>query len=129
MKACKIFDWCYGHSLDLPYDSKCLNYHGHNAKVEVEVEGPLNSNGMVMDFIELKNKVNSISFDHKHLNDIKCPFCNGIAVRGIMEENPTAENLVLLLKKWLDEIPFPINVKIRRIRVYETDSSFAEEEW
>lgn len=129
MKVCKIFDWCYGHHLTLDYYSKCVNFHGHTGKIEIEVEGPINENGMVIDFSELKNKVNEFSFDHKHLNDIVCPNCNKVINEGIMKENPTAENIVLLLKKLLDGVALPIDVTLSRIRVWETPTSYAEENY
>jgi len=129
MRICKTFNWCYGHSLSLPYYSKCQNYHGHNAKVEVEVEGPINKNGMVLDFGQLKEITEQFSFDHKHLNDIVCPHCKAIVTEGLMNQNPTAENMVMVLKKLLDEADLPPKIKIRRIRIYETDTSYAEEVW
>lgn len=129
MKVCKIFEWSYGHNLTLDYFSNCTNFHGHSGKVEVELEGPVNKNGMVMDFSELKKKVNEISFDHQYLNEINCPNCNKVLNKGVMEENPTAENIVTLLKNLLDNIDLPKDVRISRIRVWETPTSYAEEEW
>jgi len=124
MRVCKIFDWCYGHWLDLPYESKCSSQHGHNSKIEIEIEGPVNKHGMIIDFSQLKNIINRISFDHKNLNDIF--YFNN--------KNPTAENIVLYLKEEIDKHIYTLNkfgskCKLRRIRVYETRTSFAEEVW
>lgn len=116
MRICKIFKWCYGHKLNLDYDSPCQNQHGHNSLIEFEFEGPLNKNGMVIDFKILKERINKISFDHKNLNDI-------------MSVNPTAENIILMLKEAIDNMPTFGEVKLRRIRVWETDTSYAEEVW
>ena len=74
----KTFEISAAHKLDLPYESKCANLHGHNWLVTVYLRAEeLNENGMIMDFTEIKQK---IQLDHKVLNDI-LPF------------NPTAENL------------------------------------
>jgi len=117
MRICKIFDWCASHQLNLPYESACRNMHGHNYKVEITVEGPPNEVGMVCDFKELK-KIGQYSFDHKHLNDI------------IKSKNPTAENIVLFLKSLIDEIDvLPNEVKVYKIRVWETPTSYAEQTW
>ena len=47
----------------------CEGLHGHNYQVEVELYGPLNSLGMVMDFRDLKKRIIRIckEFDHKIL--------------------------------------------------------------
>ena len=68
------------HRLNLSYESKCTNLHGHNWKVTVYLKSEtLNSDGMIMDFSEIKRKIEG-RFDHKVLNDE-------------IDFNPTAENL------------------------------------
>lgn len=116
MRVCKTFRWSAGHKLNLPYASPCTNQHGHDYLIGVYLEGPLNENGMVMDFSELKRLVEKTSFDHKNLNDI-------------MAVNPTAENLVLFLKDFLDNVWSKDYPKLVKIRVWETPTSFAEEVW
>jgi len=60
------------HSLDLPYESKCKNLHGHNWKITVTVSSQdLDSQGMVVDFSIIKELVNRL--DHANLNDIVEP--------------------------------------------------------
>jgi len=116
MRVCKLFTWDSAHKLQLPYDSPCNHLHGHTYTVEVEVEGPVNDTGMVVDFKQLKELVNTHSFDHSCINYI--PYFDDC--------NPTAEHLVSYLysilkdevKKW---------GKLRRIRVWETPTSYAEE--
>lgn len=64
------------------YTGPCANVHGHNWKITVYCRGSeLDRQGMLIDFKEIKNLVNT--FDHKHLNDIP-PFD---------KINPTAERI------------------------------------
>ena len=68
------------HSLNLSYQSKCENLHGHNWIITVYCRAKeLNADGMVVDFTEVKNKIMNL-LDHKDLNSV-LPF------------NPTAENI------------------------------------
>jgi len=121
MKVCKTFQWDCSHCLDLPYESKCKNMHGHTYKIEVELEGGLDDNGMVMDFVKLKELVNSISLDHSTINENE--FFKS------MKWNPTAENMVRYIKLQLDAKWQPTWPRICRIRVWETPNSYAEETW
>lgn len=73
---------------------------------------------MLLDFGVLKNRVNEVSFDHTLINDW--------IGKGI---NPTAENMVLVLKHKLDELWLPSEPTIRRIRIWETPDSWAERVW
>ena len=106
------------------YDGKCQNLHGHTWKLEVKVtgevveEGP--KQGMVVDFSDLKDLVNTIvlgSLDHHYLNDLL--------------ENPTAENLALEVALRLDEAfeAGGSTFELERVRVYESEDSFAEVEF
>jgi 6-pyruvoyltetrahydropterin/6-carboxytetrahydropterin synthase len=121
MRVCKIFEWDAAHKLVLPYRSPCNELHGHTYKVEIELEGPINDIGMVIDFKELKEMINNkkVSFDHSYLNNVL--------------PQPTAENTVQYLKKMLDlyyGTEFTKKgIKLKRIRVWEAPTSYAEEEW
>ena len=132
MKVTKIFQWDAAHQLALPYKSKCLNMHGHTYKVEVELEGDLNEEGMVVDFARIKEVVQPASFDHQCISKVACPKCGETVIGGIEwfekhGKNPTAENCVLFIKEILDATWKPFYPKIRRIRVWETPTSYAEE--
>jgi len=113
MKICKIFKFDAAHKLCLPYSSKCNFTHGHSYKLEIEIEGPATQNGMVLDFVKLKEIINPLidKFDHSYLNDYF--------------EQPTAEIMV----DWIwNEIcyDFPNHTKLSRVKLWETESSYAE---
>ena len=85
----KRFEISAAHRLDLSYESKCTNVHGHNWIVTVECKAKeLNKDGMVTDFTHIKQLVKE-RLDHSMINDV-------------IEMNPTAENIA----KWIvDHVP------------------------
>ncbi len=103
------------HRLDLPYESKCRNLHGHNYIVSVEVEGEVLDDGMILDFSIIKRVVKD-KYDHKYLNDIL--------------RQPTVENLALEIVNDLVELAKNENRKIKKlkVRVWEDKDSYAEVE-
>lgn len=83
------------HSLNLNYESKCQNLHGHNWEIDIYLASEtLNENGMVMDFTHIKNKVDCL--DHSNINEIVYPL------------NPTAENIAY----WICEQIGPLCYKV-----------------
>ena len=60
--------FCAGHFISYEGD-KCERLHGHNYRAAVEVEGPLDENRYVFDFIALKTATKSITdeLDHRML--------------------------------------------------------------
>lgn len=97
------------HRLNLNYESKCANLHGHNWIVTVWCKSQtLDANGMVIDFTHIKREVQE-KLDHKFLNDV-VPF------------NPTAENIA----KWVcEQIPHCYRVSVQEsegnVATYERD--------
>jgi 6-pyruvoyltetrahydropterin/6-carboxytetrahydropterin synthase len=86
-----VSDFASAHTLrDYPGD--CSRMHGHNWKVEVEVEATaLDAVGMGIDFKDIKHAARELTgqLDHRYLNDIP-PFD---------EVNPTAENIAAFLSR------------------------------
>lgn len=97
------------HRLNLSYESKCQNLHGHNWHVTIYCRAKeLNQDGMVCDFTHIKKAIHE-KLDHQYLNDI-LPF------------NPTAENMA----RWMcEQIPTCYKVSVQEsdgnIAVYEKD--------
>lgn len=68
------------HRLDLPYESKCSNIHGHNWIVTVHCKShELTPYGMIVDFALVKKAIHGV-LDHQFINDV-------------VSANPTAENM------------------------------------
>ena len=57
--------FCCGHFISYEGD-KCERLHGHNYRAAVEVEGPLDENYYVFDFIALKNRARAITDELDH---------------------------------------------------------------
>jgi 6-pyruvoyltetrahydropterin/6-carboxytetrahydropterin synthase len=57
--------FCAGHFISYEGD-KCERLHGHNYRTAVEVEGPLNENQYVFDFIALKQRTKLITDELDH---------------------------------------------------------------
>ena len=95
------------HYLPL-YDGKCKNMHGHNWKVEVTVKSiDLPTNGMLIDFRELKSMIDPLLPDHEVINDT------------LKMENPTAENLA---KYIFDGVESALNQRtIYNIEVHDVE--------
>ena len=94
-KVKKTMEVAVSHKLDLPYESKCQNDHGHNLLITVYCSThELNESGMVVDFTEIKRIVHG-QLDHHCLNDIEgvgFEYSRDLAPLRILR-NPTAERL------------------------------------
>ncbi|MBI5563060.1 MAG: 6-carboxytetrahydropterin synthase QueD [Deltaproteobacteria bacterium] len=101
------------------YEGACENLHVHNWRVEVSVSAQRpDAVGMVMDFKKLKAAAMKVTdgLDHKYLNETM-PFD---------KENPTAENIARHIWKSLSASLNDGNVRVSRVRVWESDTSMAE---
>lgn len=100
------------------YKGKCENLHGHNWKIEVEVQGKkLGKSGMLIDFHDLKKMVEDIlaKLDHSYLNEIP-PFD---------KINPTSENLAKYIFKSLNLKLKTKDSKSHSVTVWESDTACA----
>ncbi|MBT1679024.1 MULTISPECIES: 6-carboxytetrahydropterin synthase QueD [Curtobacterium] len=96
----------------LPWHSgKCARLHGHSYRLEVSVAGPLDDNGIVLDFSDLRDLVEDriiTPLDHTMLND--------------RFANPTVEMVAAwILTTLRDELAL-----ISGVRLWETATSFVE---
>ncbi len=76
------------------YYGKCERLHGHSYKLQVTLEGEVQSHGMVIDFVVLKRMVQKQvldRLDHRLLNDVI--------------ENPSAERVVQWIWEQLENLP------------------------
>ncbi len=102
-KIRKTVDVAASHKLDLPYDSKCNNQHGHNYKIMVTVCGrSLNEQRMLVDYSEIGNIVNYL--DHQDITPVIIRWTEENL--GDKNGQPTAElisaTLAMKIQKRLD---------------------------
>jgi len=115
----KIFTFHAAHMLP-NHTEECNNLHGHTYKLEIVISGLVCQNensssyGMIIDFSDLKYVVEEKiirKYDHSFLNNFV--------------ENPTAENLLLKICEVLYPY-FRENIKLEKVRLWETETSYAE---
>ncbi len=127
-KVTKIIQFCYGHRL-LNYEGKCRYLHGHNARVEIELSAAkLDQRGMVMDFIEVKQRLQGwidSTLDHKMILNRADPILPQLTAAKEpvvpFDGNPTAEALAKFIYDHAKIEGFPIT----EVRFWETPTSFA----
>ncbi len=107
----KEFTFAAAHAL--PYhQGKCKFIHGHEWRLKVSITGPVNPEGMVMDFAVLKDIVNKTiinQMDHSYINSLIF--------------NPTAENMCVYIWNCLQ---YEGGLKgISKITLWETPTSHA----
>ncbi len=127
-KVTKHIDFCYGHRL-LNYDGQCRHLHGHNGRIEVDIESDkLDARGMVVDFSDIKRVLKTWideTLDHRMLLNKADPLVPVLQQRGefhyLMDENPTAENIAKLIFSHARSQGLPVV----EVRLWETPSSYA----
>ena len=93
------------HKLNLSYESKCQNLHGHNWHITVFLAATeLDKDGMVMDFKHIKNAIHGY-LDHGNFNEL-------------LSFNPTAENIAAWVVQQFD--------KCYKCIVEESDANYAQ---
>jgi len=120
------------------YQGACKNIHGHSYELHVSVASFNNSDdyipapGILLDFKEIKKLVNVAIievFDHKIILSrdflAQHPSFSSQENLVIWESEPTAENMLIYIKKTLrNKLPEGINLVHLKLR--ETKDSYAE---
>jgi 6-pyruvoyltetrahydropterin/6-carboxytetrahydropterin synthase len=87
--------FCSGHFISYEGD-KCERLHGHNYRTAVEVEGELDQNHYVFDFIALKQLTRAITdeLDHRMMLATRNPFIS-------VEPGPRSVHVRYREREWL----------------------------
>jgi 6-pyruvoyltetrahydropterin/6-carboxytetrahydropterin synthase len=87
--------FCSGHFISYEGD-KCERLHGHNYRTAVEIEGPLDANRYVFDFIALKHRTKAITdeLDHRMMLAMRNPLIR-------VEETPAAVRVRYRDREWV----------------------------
>lgn len=139
----RSYTWAMGHRLQ-HHEGLCRNPHGHGYKAEVTVTGPMSGSthtaseqDMVMDFSDLDGYVKAViePWDHAMMLDESDPVCRALEEltadwsRGFklvkVQHAPTAERIAERLAVLLSS-RLPHYVTVVRVRLWETERSFAE---
>lgn len=112
--VCKTIEISGSHSLNLPYESKCTNLHGHNWVITIYCRtAELDPQGMVVDFTHIKQTIIE-TLDHRNLNDI-------------FDFNPTAENIACWIQQ---QTPHCYRVDVKEssgnVAIYTIDDSLCD---
>lgn len=128
----------YGH------EGGCAHLHGHNYTVFITAEASwsLDPLGRVIDFAVLKERIGgwiNAAWDHGFL--LFCDDIGGLRAldaasaadgfphkRFVLPVNPTAENLAGYLLALAPELLVGTNVRVTRVRVWETENCYADAE-
>ena len=128
------------------YYGKCERMHGHTYVLQVTLEGAVQSNGLVLDFVVLKRIVNKHvldKIDHQLLNDvIKNPSAERVVVwiweqlmdlqkllKEEMDDPNLGREIKALLKKpdqkgKLGRLEFDKALRLHELKLWETPNSF-----
>jgi 6-pyruvoyltetrahydropterin/6-carboxytetrahydropterin synthase len=107
----KEFDFDAAHNL-VHYHGKCERLHGHTYKLTVKLEGSPDSEGMIFDFLELKEIVKE-----KVLNRLDHSYLNNFIPQ------PTAENIAVFVWDELEKSLERDNCRLYEVEVWETRTS------
>ncbi len=93
------------------HPGRCRNLHGHSYRLDVSVSGPLDTNGVVIDFDQLSAVVTGElieRWDHRYLNDLV--------------DNPTAE--LLAHEAW--RLLSAAGLELAAVRLWETPNCWVD---
>ena len=127
-RVSREIDFCYGHRL-LHYEGKCRHLHGHNGRAVITIETEsLDGQGMVIDFNEIKRRINGWideHLDHRMILHREDPIVPLLEKQGepmyLLDVNPTAENIAKLIA----DIARGQGVPVVEVRLWETPHCFA----
>ncbi len=117
-----LTDFASAHTLS-GYPGACARMHGHNWKIEVEVNASgLDAIGMGVDFKVIKQATRDLAgqLDHRYLNELE----------QFTEINPTAENIAAWFYRQLSEQLNNDRIAVHAITLWETERAcvrYAEE--
>ena len=97
---------------------KCSRFHGHTYRLQVSVSGKIKSDGMIINFTELKKIVKEkilSRYDHSYLNELD----------EYKEIPPTAEAMCLFIFDELSKCLKEYDVSLTEVTLYETPTSKA----
>jgi 6-pyruvoyltetrahydropterin/6-carboxytetrahydropterin synthase len=117
MYRLSVFDYFSSAHQLKGYRGRCEAVHGHNWKVDVEVEGEtLGDIGMLMDFSDLKKLLRDIidPLDHVMLNEIE----------AFRSDNPSSELLARYIYREMKK-GLPRGVTIANVVVWESENAKA----
>ncbi|MFP4046387.1 MAG: 6-pyruvoyl trahydropterin synthase family protein [Bacteroidales bacterium] len=140
IRVTKEFNFEIAHAL-WNYNGNCKNLHGHSYRLFVTVSGiPIQDennpkNGMVIDFVDLKEIVNqevvkpldhAVILNTKAISSINLDQIEQLFDKKyIVNFQPTCENLVVDFAEKISK-RLPEGVKLFSLKLHETASSFAE---
>lgn len=134
MKIAKEFKWEMGHRL-MCHKGKCFNLHGHSYKLVVEFSGSIKKEGMVLDYFDVKEIINPIieKLDHSVIvNQDDHQLLEALeklnSYHVVVNFESTAENLCHYFLEKIKEKKLPSNITRLKVRVCETENTYAEEE-
>jgi 6-pyruvoyltetrahydropterin/6-carboxytetrahydropterin synthase len=107
------FTFDAAHNL-VSYHGKCERLHGHTYRMMVEISGSPDAEGMIVDFVRVKEIVNGeviSKFDHAYLNEII--------------PQPSAENIARYVFERLAPLLDGPNRELASVQVWETANSSA----
>jgi len=108
-----VSDFASAHTLR-GYPGACSRMHGHNWKVETEIEASsLDETGMAIDFKTIRQATleHTDKLDHRYLNEIE-PFDT---------INPTAENIAANIFASLSKDLNTNSIRVKAITLWETE--------
>lgn len=134
MKIAKEFRWEMGHRLPF-HEGKCKNLHGHSYKCMVELSGDILDEKMVLDYYDVKKIIEPIieNLDHSFIackDDVELiEVLQKLNSRMVVVDfQTTAENLCLYLLNEIKKSDLPKNIKGIKVKIFETENTYAEEE-